>query len=299
MATTSLVGIFRCPVCHLELFPSDRTLRCARGHSFDIAREGYANLLLANQKASREPGDNAAMLASRRRFLEAGFYDPLSDAINQSVRDILNTGSGGEFSILDSGCGEGYYLRRLLKHVEADTPGAPVSGYGLDVSKVAVRMAAARDRNAFYVVGSSYNLPFLSDKLSAILTVFAPVATAEYQRVLARDGTLLVIQPGPYHLMALKRLLYDHPVENELHPLDTSAFQLAETKRVAYSVDLPAASAIDDLFKMTPFYYQASRDRQELVEAQHSLTTELDFVLQVYQKVGNDIGERSVAESDR
>src|SRR6185312_5626353 len=104
MSTPSLTGIFRCPVCHLELFPSDRTLRCAQGHSFDIAREGYANLLLAHQKASREPGDNAAMLASRRRFLEAGFYDPLSDAINQSIRDILKTGSGGEFSILDTGC---------------------------------------------------------------------------------------------------------------------------------------------------------------------------------------------------
>ncbi|MBT6593070.1 MAG: hypothetical protein HOO18_03860, partial [Porticoccaceae bacterium] len=105
---------FKCPSCDQALILQDtvqpQTYRCNNQHSFDLAREGYLNLLLAQHKRSRNPGDSDEMIRSRQRFLNAGYYQPLSDAI---VTAVAKAASGPEQTVLDLGCGEGYYMHQL------------------------------------------------------------------------------------------------------------------------------------------------------------------------------------------
>ena len=105
---------FKCPNCDQALILQEdaqpQTYRCNNQHSFDLAREGYLNLLLAQHKRSRNPGDSDDMIRSRQRFLNAGYYQPLSDAI---VTAVAKANTGAEQTVLDLGCGEGYYMQQL------------------------------------------------------------------------------------------------------------------------------------------------------------------------------------------
>ncbi|MBV9230780.1 MAG: rRNA (guanine-N1)-methyltransferase, partial [Chloroflexi bacterium] len=139
MAIRTYTHLLACPVCGAQFGSADKTLRCANGHSFDIAREGYVNLLL-----KKLPGDSKEMLVARRNFLERGCYRPLSDAINELVYGCLREQQGASdeaetANILDAGCGEGYYVGRLQHYLS--TQQVPVSCWsiGIDISKEAVR----------------------------------------------------------------------------------------------------------------------------------------------------------------
>src|SRR3954469_16536988 len=106
-----LATALACPVCDAALDIAAAAATCRNGHSFDRARSGYLNLLLSNQKQSAEPGDSAAMLQSRRAFLQAGFYDGMSSAANETVARMLAGRTGAH--VADLGCGEGFFTARL------------------------------------------------------------------------------------------------------------------------------------------------------------------------------------------
>lgn len=158
-----------CPTCAAPLRPSDdtnKTLSCPQGHCFDVAKEGYVNLVRAGRKAKKTgaapAGDAPEALAARGRFFAAGHFDRVMDAAADAVMDVLNR--GGETAttattVLDAGCGEGSYLRRLARRLAAASTSAPspsspssvfspasssISLLGVDVAKAAVRSAAAR-----------------------------------------------------------------------------------------------------------------------------------------------------------
>ena len=128
---------FSCPLCHAPLTHSDKSYTCPQGHQFDMAKEGYVNLLPVQHKRSRDPGDSAEMMQARRAFLDAGHYLPLRETVAQMLNDIL---PGSATAMLDIGCGEGYYTARFAGI--AREKGALT--FGLDVSKVAIRAAAKR-----------------------------------------------------------------------------------------------------------------------------------------------------------
>ncbi len=176
----------RCPVCRQPLERRDRTLRCPSGHSFDMAKQGYADLT-----AGRMPhiGDTAEMVADREAFLAAGHYDFIADALTSYV--------GGDL-LVDAGVGTGHYLARVLEAA----PGA--TGLGLDVSKPALRRAArAHDRAAAVLADLWRPLPVADGVASVVLNVFAPRNGAEFRRILRADGVLVVVTPGPDHLREL------------------------------------------------------------------------------------------------
>jgi len=176
----------RCPVCEDTLTrPAARTLRCGRGHAFDIARQGYASLT-AGRVA--HPGDSAEMVAARESFLAAGHYAVLSDALAGTVDTV-------DGLAVDAGVGTGYYLAGLLDRRPA------LTGLGLDVSKPALRRAArAHPRAAAACADLWRPLPLADASASLILNVFAPRNGPEFRRVLRPDGTLLVVTPAAGHL---------------------------------------------------------------------------------------------------
>ncbi|MBM2622189.1 methyltransferase domain-containing protein [Actinoplanes sp. LDG1-06] len=176
----------RCPVCQQGLARVERSLRCPAGHSFDMAKQGYADLT-----AGRMPhvGDTAEMVADRAEFLAAGHYDFIADALDTGLLHGL---------IVDAGTGTGHYLGRVLDAA----PGA--TGLGLDVSKPALRRAArAHERAAAVLTDLWRPLPIADGVADVIVNVFAPRNGAEFRRVLRPEGRLLVVTPAPDHLREL------------------------------------------------------------------------------------------------
>ncbi|WP_067508599.1 putative RNA methyltransferase [Actinoplanes sp. TFC3] len=179
----------RCPVCEDTLSrDGERSLRCPRGHSFDIARQGYVNLT-----AGRSPhsGDTADMVTDREAFLAEGHYN----VITQTLIDAVRPKPG---PILDAGTGTGWYLARLLDALPGHT------GLGIDVSKPALRRAArAHPRAAAALADLWRPLPVADASIALILNVFAPRNGPEFRRVLQPGGQLAVVTPAPDHLAEL------------------------------------------------------------------------------------------------
>lgn len=188
-----------CPICQQPFQENGQVWRCPTGHSFDMAREGYVNLLLSHKKLAPTVGDSAEMLQARRQFLASGFYQPLSDRLNELALAQV-TGQAGPV-VVDVGCGEGFYLRRLGERLPA-----AACRFGLDVAKTAVRLAAKQDTNGRYLVADVQRpLPFESASVQLLLNVFAPRHPAEFSRILAPDGSLFLVFPTPAHLYSLRQ----------------------------------------------------------------------------------------------
>lgn len=251
--------LLQCPKCGLGLTRAGGALTCAAGHGYDVAREGYVNLLLAHQKASDSPGDTRAMLLSRRAFLEDGHYAPLSDRIN-----ALAEGAGGDTEgrcprVLEAGCGEGYYLGRLARHLDADA-------CGLDISREAVRLASARDKAGIYVAASALRaLPFPDAAFDVLLTVFAPRNPPEFRRVLRPGGVWLAAVPADGHQAQLQAALGLAGIKDgkEDRFVDSlgGEFAPAATETLRYRRCL-SAEAVRHLVQMTPAFWHLPAARQ-------------------------------------
>ncbi|MBB5212050.1 23S rRNA (guanine(745)-N(1))-methyltransferase [Microbulbifer hydrolyticus] len=271
--------IWQCPHCKQPLELQAQSWRCASGHSFDRAKEGYVNLLPVQQKRSREPGDSADMLNARRRFLEAGCYEPLAEAICAQ----LSGNAVGQGRLLDVGCGEGYYTRRLAEN------GWTASGIaGIDIAKAGVRLAAKKQPDAHFAVASSYHLPVADDSVDAILRVFAPGPAEELLRVLKPGGLLLDVSPGPDHLWSLKGRLYESPQRHEL-PVSLSellpGLEMVSELRCEFALDIDKNEQVRDFLSMTPFAWKGRPDARQQLEQQDTLTLEADFLLRSFRKV--------------
>lgn len=257
---------FRCPHCGEPLTADDRTWSCSGGHVFDRAREGYVNLLVGGRKAGGPSGDDDTMVTARREVFDAGCYDPIIDAVAAAV-----VGEGAA-TVLDAGCGEGTYLAR------ACAGGA--EGWGIDISKVAVRTAARRYRSCTFAVASSYRLPFADGVFDAVIDVFSPRPFDELLRVLAPGGVAVVVTPGPGHLAELKALLYDTP---RLHD-DDPAPPAEQQEVVRFEVALDEPSLRRRLLEMTPYWWSARPEaRAEVEEGLLAVTAEM--VLARYRRV--------------
>ncbi|MCX5043762.1 methyltransferase domain-containing protein [Aldersonia sp. NBC_00410] len=189
VALSSAVDLLRCPVCSESLTAQEQRLLCARGHSFDIAKQGYVALLTG--RSTPMVGDTVAMVDARQRFLAAGHYEPIAAALAELVVEYAGT----PVRVLDIGAGTGYYLNRVL---DAAPDGI---GVGLDVSKPAARrLARAHPRAAAVVADAWQGLPVRDGAVSVVLSVFAPRNAAEIARVLAPGAMFVVVTPTARHL---------------------------------------------------------------------------------------------------
>lgn len=280
-----MTTILRCPVCYEALSRHERQYVCANQHSFDLAKEGYINLLQSNQKHSKDPGDNQEMVVRRKQFLDQGLYQPVSDQIDTLVAAELDASGAAAAHIADIGCGEGYYLHRLRQHVAAQR--GESACFGVDISKHAIRAAAKRDKQITWVVASVVALPFLDARLDLLLNIFAPANPAECARVLKPGGRMLVVNPGPMHLYSLREQIYDRA---EQHSQDafverfSDAFRLIETSRIQYMMRLPSQEDILNLLMMTPYFWTMSAQTRTQLAALSAWETEVDMFCNLLER---------------
>ena len=241
-------SLFCCPICQNPLVRENGCYRCSSGHSFDIAREGYVNLLPANRQHSKMPGDDKNMTAARTRFLEGGWYKPLRDELCALV-DRLSPPAP---RLLDVGCGEGWYTQALTERV--DTLGGRLAG--IDLSKPSVKKAARRCPKGEFAVGTVYHLPVADQSIDLLVNCFSPLAAAEFARVLRVGGRFLYVVPGPRHLWELKEILYEHPYENQEKLEEYDHFRYLDVIPVETAFTLSEAQSIQDLFCMTPYFWK-------------------------------------------
>lgn len=238
-----------CPNCSLALGITEIGALCPNRHSFDRGRGGYLNLLIGGRLPSDAvPGDTGESLAARRRFLTAGNYLPIANALS-----VATAGAPGP--VLDVGCGEGWYLTQT----EGDR-------YGLDVSKTAVQMAAKAHPGMMFVVGNAYRLPVLDGSVGVVISVFAPHPVDEFTRVLRPDGWWVTVTPGPLHLQEMKPDLSDRELVGErMKRRSEPPVEARSSTRVQYALQLTERSAAD-LYAMTPLRFQKDAGARGLRE---------------------------------
>lgn len=291
---------YQCPLCHQPLQRLDKQWRCENNHQFDNAKEGYVNLLPVQHKRSKQPGDSAEMMLSRRTFLEGGHYQPLRDRVVTLLDDTLDLEAQ---ALLDIGCGEGYYTSAIDQGLNARRQ---MQVYGLDVAKVAIRNAAKRyvsksaasnidvsksaifkqHGNMEFCVASSHRLPFADNSLDAIVRIYAPCKAPELHRVLKSSGWVLTVAPGPRHLYQLKGLIYS---EVQLHSdveESLEGFERVSTESLRYEMTLNGKQAFD-LLQMTPFAWRATEAVMQDLSQRETFACETDFVISLFRRTDN------------
>lgn len=266
-----------CPVCGRSLVRGERTYACAAKHSYDLAKQGYVNLLPPSDSRKRH-GDDKLMVRARSEFLDAGFYDPLSNEI-ASLSCAL---TGRTPDLLDAGCGEGKYTVDVLNALRA--AGKQPSIVGVDISKEALMRAGRRSKELTLCAASLAKLPLAGESIDLIIDIFAPFMREEFLRVLRPGGHLLWAYPLEKHLWELKELIYDKPYENPPMALRQDGFRLTETKNVCFEMELTSGEQIQNLFCMTPYYYKTGAEDQKKASAARSLTVRAEFGIAVYEK---------------
>lgn len=276
-------NILYCPHCKNELVIVNNTYKCIKNHSYDIAKKGFVNLLLANQHHSDNSGDEKNMILSRVRFLNTGKYDLLRDLITNTIKENLNIEN--ENVICDLGCGEGYYTTYFHNALKEEFN---LSTYGIDLSKQAINECAIRQRamkldNIKFIIGNLNYLPIQNESVDLIVNSFAKIDTSEFLRVLRRDGLFLRILPGGKHLLGLKEILYENVRLNEDKELSLEGFELIDIKNSEDIISLNNQE-INDLFTMTPYYYKSPRDTSKVLMGKKHLETIVSFKILVYRK---------------
>ncbi|MCK6262049.1 23S rRNA (guanine(745)-N(1))-methyltransferase [Vibrio sp. ZSDE26] len=269
---------YQCPLCHQALVLSQRTFKCDNNHQFDLAKEGYVNLMPAHHKRSKDPGDNKEMMQARRAFLQTGYYDQMRQAVATLCKMNIES---EQAQLLDIGCGEGYYTDQVASTLKASLPQAQV--YGLDISKVAIRYAAKQYPQCEFSVASSHRLPFADHSLDAILRIYAPCKADELARTLKSDGKVITVTPAARHLYQLREKIYSDVHLHSEDPEELDGFELVHQEKLNYTMNLAKGDALQ-LLQMTPFAWKASDELKKELANVEQFDCESDFMLRVYKK---------------
>jgi len=231
---------------------------CDRGHSFDVARSGYINLLQPQDRRSNQPGDTPEAVAARRRLHDRGVTDPLLKAIAEIVAPSSSD------IVLDAGCGDGFYLGSLARQTG-------LSAHGVDISVPAIEAAARRYPDCQWIVANADRfVPYADRSFSVVMSITARMNASEFRRVVKDDGRLLIALPAPDDLIELRGSGHDRTART----IQTFAphFTLFDQRRVTTVADLDRVAVNDVLHSI----YRPMQKRP--VEAMR-VTFSLDLLL--------------------
>ena len=262
-----------CPICGEQLNKEDRRFVCAHNHSFDVARQGHVNLLVVQQKHSKNPGDTREQVLSRREFLEAGHYAPIAGTLIETAKELGITGQ-----ILDVGCGEGYYSAQL-----ADALGAPLTG--LDISKEAVRCAAAKYKGKQWLCATAAHIPVEDGSVSLLTSLFALTLPEEFRRVLEPGGYYFQVLAAEDHLLGLKGIIYDQLNFKEKDTVpELPGFERVKSIPIRFTFTAEGQQ-VQNLFSMTPHVFRIGKEGAERLRRTEHLTDTASCVLNVFRRV--------------
>ena len=262
-ALESYINIFKCPVCGQRMaIEGMKRIYCSKGHSFDLSKNGYVNLLSRQVRT----GYDKKMFAARRRIYAGGFYNPLIKIIK---RYIINNTAGNRSAsllVLDVGCGEGTHLARLTAGL-SEEDGIAAQGIGIDIAKEGIQMAAKYHAGIIWCVSNLADIPFVSGQFPVVLNILSPANYAEFNRIMDKDGLVVKVLPGNRYLEEIRAVLYSDTVLQSYSNKETvwlfkENFRLLEIRQVTYKVKI-AAENMESLINMTPLIWGAERESIE------------------------------------
>ena len=274
-----------CPIDAGPLQGNEKQLLCSQGHTFDIARQGYVNLLPVQHKRSRQPGDSKAMVVARQQFLNSGVYQPIASKLADIVfTQVVNKANS---CLLDAGCGEGYYFNYVYQYLR-DAPGNNnVSFIGLDISKPAIVEAAKRNREISWIVGTNRQPPVADASVDCIVCVFGFHSFDGFMKVLRPGGHIILVEPGADHLKELREVIYTEVKKTplaDLSGLQQKGLSVVDTQPLQFSSGMLDNALINQLLLMTPHFYRASEAGRQAAAKLQQLALTVDVVFRILQK---------------
>ena len=244
---------FACPICQENLTLVESSLRCSNRHSFDLAKFGYVNLAPQIKQSANYDKEN---FQNRQQILEAGFYQ----AILEGISDLLATKPSAQ-TVLDIGCGEGFYSRKLQETHSDKT------FYAFDISKDSVQIAAKSEPNwaINWFVGDLAHLPIKDASMNILLDIFSPANYGEFRRVLSKDGVLIKVIPTENHLKEIRQL-----VQNQLTKKDYSNQDIKDHFQEHFSIQSSQIASLTKpitaeqkqaLLSMTPLLFHVDQSK--------------------------------------
>ena len=262
-----------CPICEKPLSRQENRFLCPENHSFDIARQGYVNLLPIQRKHSAHPGDTREQVLSRREFLSGGFYAPIAEALAAAAKKYDACGP-----ILDVGCGEGYYCTRLARAINAEL-------VGLDISKDAVRYAAGKYKDARWLCATAARIPVEDGAAGLLTSLFAVTLPEEFRRVLRENGLFFQVLAAQDHLLGLKRIIYDQLTfkEKDTQP-EFPGFERVQSISIRFSFTVEGKQ-VQNLLSMTPHVFRISKNGAARLTNTPCLTDTASCMLNVFRRI--------------
>ena len=256
-----------CPIDGSPLLFVNHALSCSNGHQYDIGKPGYANLLSAQHKRSKAPGDSKEMVNARTAFLSEGFYDPIA----RDIAELIAAQTQSELTLVDAGCGEGHYLEKIDSLTEAR-----LNLIGFDISKWAIQRAAKRCQGT-WLVASNKRIPLADNSANVVLDMFGFPNFDSFARILKPDGKLICVTPGDKHLIELREIIYPtvKPTNARQHP---DFFCRDIEKNITYEIELDKA-ALGNLLAMTPHLYRAPKDGLAKLATLERMNITIDVML--------------------
>ena len=252
---------FACPICQENLTLLETSLKCCNRHSFDLAKFGYVNLAPQIKQSVNYDKEN---FQNRQQILEAGFYR----AILEAISDLLSNSKNAK-TILDIGCGEGFYSRKLQERHPDKT------FYAFDISKDSVQIAAKSEPNwaVNWFVGDLARLPIKDASMDILLDIFSPANYGEFRRVLSKDGILIKVIPTENHLKEIRQKVQDQLTNKDYSNQDIknhfqNNFTILSSKTASLTKPI-TAEQLQALLSMTPLLFhidQTKIDWSQLTE---------------------------------
>lgn len=274
-----------CPIDGIKLRRVNKQLVCDNGHSYDIARQSYVNLLPVQHKRSKQPGDSKAMVVARYEFLDSGIYKPIADRLVEIVLSLLPAEK--EICLLDAGCGEGYYFDVLAKALELHQDNKDLSLIGLDISKDAIIQSTKRNRQTNWIVGTNRQPPLQESSVDIILCMFGFFSASGFAKVLKPGGKIILVDPGAEHLKELREIIYPElkkSKQSDFPVTEASGFSILQRQTLNFKAYIPDNRHIRNLLLMTPHFYRASKQGKEMLTGLKTLETTVEVVFTILER---------------
>lgn len=269
-----------CPLDNQPLLLTNNAYCCVSGHCFDISKYGYVNLLPVQLKKSKYPGDNKEMVLARHKFLSSGMYSPVAGTLCELINDEIKNKQ--KFSIIDAGCGEGYYTSIIKDYIKQRIPKKTASLFGFDISKDAIQTASKLHKEILWAVATNNKIPVLNNSADILTSLFSFPVLSEFYRILKQNGLLVIASSGTNHLIELRQKIYTTVKKKEVSPISSPFFHLE--KNVLLQKTLPITPEnLDLLLKMTPHFYRMDKDTYTQLQEKPIEQITVDIHLTTYR----------------